>query len=1283
MPFHHHDVSRRLRTHLLPAWLLALVCQLMMGQTVAWTATVDSVTPYGVGSGDAVSPNYSVSVNGVAVPVYNNADMSYAHFAFTGTANVVVTVGQNISSYQLSPHSFALAPSVSGNTVSFALNRPRKVMLHAVNSLNEKLCIFAEAPEEHPPVSGAANVTTLSGLDASGATDVTTQLQAAVDNTPTGNTLLIPAGRYTFTYLQFRSNKSYYLAPGAILQAPRTQEAQLKLNGCTNVKIFGRGVFDDQGDYQRARTGGGETGTTFISVDQGTGTSNVVFEDVIIRNPSLYSCIVFDTVDWRFGNVKFVTSSSYGNRDCIDPHNAQRLVVDDGFFLSTDDNIAYSTLRNDIDTGIVVKNCVMYNSHSGACIRLGPWLGDNTHHFTAENCDYIKGANNEGAFAIYAGGALSDVRFRNMRVENPQARLIYMISAWNDYYAGWQSGSIDNVRFENLSCETVTDSWIGFDATDAASPMCNFAFTNLNYGGTTVTNQSQAHVFVNGTVSNLSFSTTAVNEVAITAAALSASASQSTFFAVSRSGPTGASLTIPLVIRGSAVAGSDYTALGNSVVIPAGASSVQVAIAPLKSSYPGGRATVVVDLNQSPAYSYLLGPNHCAMTTLVDGVSGTAPAITSQPANITVTAGQMATFTVAASGTGPLSYQWKFASANVGSNSATLTLANAQAANAGSYTCVVTNSSGSVTSNAATLTVNTVPVPGGSGTGLTGTYFPSADLSGAGLVRTDATVNFDWGQNSPATGIPVDNFSVRWTGQVQAQVSETYTFSTVSDDGVRLWINGQQLINNWTVHGPIEDSGSISLIAGQTYEIKMEFYDSTWGAMATLAWASPSTAKQIIPMSQLYPAAAQNLAPTVTLSAPGSGTVGAAVAMSATAADSDGSIAKVEFFIGATLLATDTGSPYAASWTPSAAGSYAVTAKATDNVGAATVSAVQTVVISAGSAGSGLTGTYFSDATLTNAVVTRIDATVDFDWGTGAPASGVGADGFSVRWTGQVQAQLSETYTFTTLSDDGVRLWVNGQQLVNNWTDHGPTENSGTITLVAGQTYDLKMEYFENGGGAVAKLSWASPSTAKQIIPQAQLIPGGGTNALPAGWTAQDVGSVAAGGSTTQSNGTWMVIGSGADIWNAADGCRFAWRRVTGDVQVTARVASLTNTDSWAKAGVMIRESLTAGSPHASTFATSANGIAFQRRAAAGGATSHTAGPGNSAPYWVRIERVGNVVISSASADGATWTEIRRETIAMSAAIYVGLAVTSHNDGQLCTGTFTNVQVVGVAAAAN
>ena len=80
-------------------------------------------------------------------------------------------------------------------------------------------------------------------------------------------------------------------------------------------------------------------------------------------------------------------------------------------------------------------------------------------------------------------------------------------------------------------------------------------------------------------------------------------------------------------------------------------------------------------------------------------------------------------------------------------------------------------------------------------------------------------------------------------------------------------------------------------------------------------------------------------------------------------------------------------------------------------------------------------------------------------------------------------------YTFTTMSDDGVRLWVNGQQIVSNWANHALTSNSGTISLSAGIKYDIKLEFFENRGLATVTLSWAYPGQARQIIPQRVLFP--------------------------------------------------------------------------------------------------------------------------------------------------------------------------------------------------
>ena len=178
------------------------------------------------------------------------------------------------------------------------------------------------------------------------------------------------------------------------------------------------------------------------------------------------------------------------------------------------------------------------------------------------------------------------------------------------------------------------------------------------------------------------------------------------------------------------------------------------------------------------------------------------------------------------------------------------------------------------------------------------------------------------------------------------------------------------------------------------------------------------------------------------------------------------------------------------------------------------------------STGSGLHADYFSNRSLTApAALSRTDATVNFNWGTGSPGASLPSDHFSVRWTGQVEALYSETYTFTTTSDDGIRLWVNGQQIINNWTDHGRTQNSGTIALTAGQRSDIRLEFYENAGSAIARLSWASSSQPKQIIPSAQLYPPstGGTG----GTTGTGGGAGATGGGKGGAVGTGGVVGTG------------------------------------------------------------------------------------------------------------------------------------------------------------
>jgi hypothetical protein len=138
--------------------------------------------------------------------------------------------------------------------------------------------------------------------------------------------------------------------------------------------------------------------------------------------------------------------------------------------------------------------------------------------------------------------------------------------------------------------------------------------------------------------------------------------------------------------------------------------------------------------------------------------------------------------------------------------------------------------------------------------------------------------------------------------------------------------------------------------------------------------------------------------------------------------------------------------------------------------------------------GTGLSGNYFSGLFETF-LATRVEA-VDFTWGYEAPSPEVPADYFSVQWTGQLVAPVTGTYTFSTVSDDGVRLWVANQWLIDNWAEHGTTtDTSGGVFLEAGQTYPVRLDYYDSGGGAIIQLLWAVPGQGSEVIPQSALIP--------------------------------------------------------------------------------------------------------------------------------------------------------------------------------------------------
>ncbi len=182
---------------------------------------------------------------------------------------------------------------------------------------------------------------------------------------------------------------------------------------------------------------------------------------------------------------------------------------------------------------------------------------------------------------------------------------------------------------------------------------------------------------------------------------------------------------------------------------------------------------------------------------------------------------------------------------------------------------------------------------------------------------------------------------------------------------------------------------------------------------------------------------------------------------------------------------------------------------------------------------------------------------------------------------------------------------------------------------------------------------------------------------LPSPWANQDIGAVGLAGSASYAGGVFTASGSGADIYGTADAFQYVYQPASGDCSITARVVTQQNTNTYAKAGVMIRETLAANSTYAFMQETP-NGLYYQDRATTGGSAATVAGPVTGAvPYWVRVTRAGNVFTAYSSPDGTTWAQAgAAQTITMAANVYIGLPVCSHNTTTLSTVTFDNVTAV-------
>lgn len=447
-----------------------------------------------------------------------------------------------------------------------------------------------------------------------------------------------------------------------------------------------------------------------------------------------------------------------------------------------------------------------------------------------------------------------------------------------------------------------------------------------------------------------------------------------------------------------------------------------------------------VDLRVDPAGNLYYLARGTGAVWRVQFTGNQAPQITSHPASLTVAAGQSATFSVGASGTAPLSYRWQRDGVDIaGATAASYTLASATLADSGAaFRAIVTNSFGSATSNSATLTVTANSPP---------TALISTPAHGT-LYSAGDTINFAGGGNDPEDGaLPVG--ALTWRVDFHHD-DHTHPFvpstSGIAGGSFVIPTTGETSANVWyRIHLTVRDSG------GLTHATFSDVVPRT----ATITLATNPAGLQLTLDGQ-----------PVTTPFSVEGVVGIQRTLGAPSPQ----------IPGATTYVFQT-------WSDGGAATHTIGTPLADTTFTATFQVTTAPV------GLGLLGTYFNDVGFTGGARTRLDPAVAFDWGTGAPLPGMGADTFSVRWRGRVRPKVTGTHTFYTTSDDGVRLWVNYQLIIDNWTDHAPTENSGVITLTAGQRYDIRLEMYENGGGAVARLSWSAPGLAKEVVPQSHLHP--------------------------------------------------------------------------------------------------------------------------------------------------------------------------------------------------
>ncbi|MGE5611899.1 MAG: PA14 domain-containing protein, partial [Bacillota bacterium] len=361
------------------------------------------------------------------------------------------------------------------------------------------------------------------------------------------------------------------------------------------------------------------------------------------------------------------------------------------------------------------------------------------------------------------------------------------------------------------------------------------------------------------------------------------------------------------------------------------------------------------------------------------------------------------------------------------------------------------------------------------------------------LSTTSANIDSNWGSASPGTGVNADYFSVRYTGKIKAPATGTYTFISNTDDGGECWVNGVAVSIDMSDHGGRDATtqNPIDLEEGQWYNIRFDMYENTGGAQTLLDWIRPDGVRERVPAQYFVTKMDVPEAPTGLTATEEDGKISLAW--------NDNSATELNFIVeqstdaaftspvlvgnaaeNATTISDVLIRPNTTYW-------YRVRAVNYDGQGTSNVVSIKTSA-TAGPRGvitsfyNGFRQSLRGDGSL---ALRQCNEQIAANWNSNAPTEGVNADYFLARYEAMITPTESGLYIFGTSSDDGCRLWVNGELLTNvGWYPRGQDENIPeeinyqALNLVAGHSYPLVYEMFENGGGAGAHVFWQRAGAA-------------------------------------------------------------------------------------------------------------------------------------------------------------------------------------------------------------